>query len=186
MFGLISVLITMEIKNSLTISVLQISSYILFSLILSTNFTCSSSSPNINILHRGSIYTFQCPLNQVKCFDEVQCVLETQVCDGKKDCNDGSDENSYVCSKCTKDQFTCQSGTCIPIESKCDRKSDCGDGSDERYCPSIKTKSKRLNGISCGEGTFPCADKSACIPISFRCDDYPNCNDGSDEKNCRK
>ena len=40
--------------------------------------------------------------------------------------------------ECTKDEFTCNDGSCISSDKVCDKKSDCEDESDEDkgYCKS--------------------------------------------------
>ncbi len=43
----------------------------------------------------------------------------------------------YACtvsSLCDEDQFTCDSGECVPHYDKCDKIEDCSDGSDELNC----------------------------------------------------
>ena len=44
----------------------------------------------------------------------------------------------FIPSQCDpKQQFTCWSGDCIPIDKRCDKKTDCADESDEHFCTYI-------------------------------------------------
>ena len=50
-------------------------------------------------------------------------------------CNQGKDfEKQLLLSNCYDDQFTCNDGTCVPLQSRCDKKLDCKDLSDEKEC----------------------------------------------------
>ena len=59
---------------------------------------------------------------------------------------------------CTKDEFTCQNGTCIPIEAVCDGAPDCFDSDDEIgetcSCHSSEVSSSKLH-----EYHNPCKQK---------------------------
>lgn len=57
-------------------------------------------------------------------------------------------EKNDVADGCTKDEFTCDNGQCIPNVYKCDGRRHCGDGSDEslRVCyPGKHFHSKHTN-----------------------------------------
>ena len=38
--------------------------------------------------------SFKCNENYVKCGDKLRCILIAELCDGKEDCTDGSDETA--------------------------------------------------------------------------------------------
>lgn len=63
---------------------------------------------------------YRCPLGE--------CIPESQICDKKFDCHDGSDENTKLCElkgKCAPDELKCEAGQCISKSLFCDGKIDC-------------------------------------------------------------
>ncbi|HKO94388.1 MAG TPA: LDL receptor domain-containing protein [Polyangiaceae bacterium] len=87
-------------------------------------------------------------------------VPSLSVCDGFRDCNDGSDENGCQL-------FACGDGQSVATRVVCDGYFDCTDGQDEdQNCP-----------------VFRCADGFE-VPGPFQCDGEADCLDGSDEAGC--
>ncbi|KAH7974884.1 hypothetical protein HPB49_020819 [Dermacentor silvarum] len=103
-----------------------------------------------------------------------QCIRRAWLCDGYRDCLDGSDEDaSTTCNTtaCRGDEFPCgpAGGGCVPGKFRCDGYGDCTDGSDEKDCP-----------VSGATSEFACNDGQR-VPLWSCCDGYANCDDGSDE-----
>ncbi|KAL1514177.1 hypothetical protein ABEB36_003476 [Hypothenemus hampei] len=73
-----------------------------------------------------------CPFGYVSCTSEDQCILRSQLCDGRVDCRDLSDESNCGCGI---QEFRCENGPCINRRLRCDGKVDClYDISDELDC----------------------------------------------------
>ncbi|XP_075928964.1 basement membrane-specific heparan sulfate proteoglycan core protein isoform X5 [Petromyzon marinus] len=109
-----------------------------------------------------------------------QCVPRDYLCDGEKDCTDGSDEMACAtASPCEPNEFRCQNGRCALKLWRCDGDNDCGDNSDEDVCPTRGPYDR------CAPEQFSCASRDQCIPASYQCDEERDCRDGSDENDCR-
>ena len=95
-------------------------------------------------------------------------------CNGKKGCDDGSDELMSLCTPpCSTDQFACADGSkCIPKSYLCDDSDDCDDGSDEYGS---------LCTPPCSTDQFACADGSKCFHIFLKCNGKVDCEDGLDD-----
>ncbi|XP_069467045.1 basement membrane-specific heparan sulfate proteoglycan core protein isoform X3 [Ambystoma mexicanum] len=120
-----------------------------------------------------------CHREEARC-PNGQCIPRDYLCDGERDCKDGSDE--LYCgtpSPCEPNEFKCQNGRCALKLWRCDGDDDCGDRSDETNCP---TKGPR---DTCAPDQFICVSSRGCIPASYQCDDEADCPDRSDEVGCR-
>ena len=54
-----------------------------------------------------------CPPGQFECRDGRLCVEDRLLCDGREDCEDGSDEQDCKAEPCPEDHLNCGDGSCV-------------------------------------------------------------------------
>uniref|UniRef100_A0A182QPA6 Basement membrane-specific heparan sulfate proteoglycan core protein n=1 Tax=Anopheles farauti TaxID=69004 RepID=A0A182QPA6_9DIPT len=119
-----------------------------------------------------------CAANEATCMNG-ECILKSLICNGRRDCADGSDEVECrpANQQCEPNQFKCRNHKCVLKTWLCDGEQDCGDGSDEENCSPLPPDAPcRYDEFQCRSGQ--------CIPKSFQCDTHPDCLDKSDEVGC--
>lgn len=115
--------------------------------------------------------------NGFMCETSQKCIKSEKKCDGRVDCEDGSDEfNDCKSIECPGYLFTCDYGACIEMDTVCDKKKDCRDNSDEVNC---LDQSQKVSS-NCNSKQFECTS-GQCISLEKKCDGKPDCGDRSDE-----
>ncbi|KRT81424.1 EGF-like domain containing protein, partial [Oryctes borbonicus] len=130
----------------------------------------------------------ECAANEFFCGKSDACVPITVVCDGRKDCLHGDDEEECPAqggspSQCDHlSEFRCADGDgCVKTEVVCDMHYDCADRSDEdaELCANSTAGVK-----TCPDNDFRC-NSGTCIANRFVCDGYNDCYNGEDETDCK-
>jgi len=135
------------------------------------------------------------PYTELPCADG-DCILKDQLCDGKPQCSDKSDEGLDKCCfkklwyyndkrcGCQKDQWQCANSQCIQDSGLCDGKPQCMDKSDEGNKQCCFKGFEQYSSKVCGcnpDSEFTCKSGDQCISNTQFCDGEAQCADGSDE-----
>jgi len=105
------------------------------------------------------------------CTDGQGTYLFVQICDGRAQCGDGSDERACPTPP-DAPEFCRGSGNRITPITRCNGVDDCGDGTDETGCAAAAEL------FTCKTMAFGVVQQ---VPASSVCDLVRNCTDGSDE-----
>ncbi|CAF2931702.1 unnamed protein product [Rotaria sp. Silwood2] len=136
------------------------------------NATFTSRLPNAGNVTNGTCYRFLANCNHSLW---PLCLDWREICDGKADCKDASDEQwceQLEMSQCTDDEYRCHyGGQCIPRTFHRDNpySVDCLDGSDEKEQFLMFT---RMFNARCVQiSTFICEERIGRFPRTFQCGD---------------
>ncbi|NXM33720.1 LRP2 protein, partial [Oxyruncus cristatus] len=148
--------------------------------------SCQVCSARVDI-RSGDLYWLaflhlSCPRTHMSCRDGTECVAQEYLCDGEKDCADGSDEDgcAQLCNTpgqpapCQSHEYPCGLGACLNASLVCDGQQDCADGSDEggncsvpckRSCAHLCYPSPQGPRCWCGPGYRLAENGLSCMDI---------------------
>ncbi|XP_046446475.1 uncharacterized protein LOC124195889 isoform X1 [Daphnia pulex] len=113
-----------------------------FKLIAIISFGCLGFSHGSFLSDDEFMSQLNCTAGLSVCSDLSQCIPSTYLCDGRMDCEDGSDEKWTLCYY---RKFNCADNTTLIRASlRCDGRKNCLDGSDEEGCRR-RTKNQLTN-----------------------------------------
>ncbi|KAM9735783.1 uncharacterized protein ACNS7B_014885 [Menidia menidia] len=127
----------------------------------------------------------ECNLPSLLCRQSSVCLPQADICNGKRDCPEGDDEEFCVVTCPSEEEIMCKDRSrCIPRSSVCDGRSHCRDGSDEVDCPTVASPAAQASVLKCRSGSKLCNDGTECVLYGHVCDGEEDCKDGSDEQEC--
>ncbi|NXX82133.1 LRP2 protein, partial [Urocolius indicus] len=145
-------------------------------------YSCQVCSARVDI-RSGDLYWLaflhlSCPRTHVACRDGTECVAQEYLCDGEKDCADGSDEDgcAQLCDTPGRSHssYPCGLGACLNVSLVCNGQQDCVDGSDEgrncsvpcqRSCTHLCYPSPQGPRCLCDPGYRLSEDGLSCVDI---------------------
>ncbi|NXH54993.1 LRP2 protein, partial [Rhabdornis inornatus] len=148
--------------------------------------SCQVCSARVDVrsgdLYWLAFFHLSCSRTHVPCRDGTGCVAQEYLCDGEKDCADGSDEDgcAQLCNTpghhapCQSHEYPCGLGSCLNASLVCNGQQDCADGSDEggncsvpcqRSCTHLCYPSPQGPRCWCGPGYRLAEDGLSCMDI---------------------